>query len=306
MTGKIVWSVVGLAVVALLGVWLIYIPLEVLRAQRHPLTATPASAGIAYEDASFPSRGDHLTIRAWWMPAPSVNAVLVFVHGGNSNRIEEFSGGLQIAKFLIAHRISVLSPDLRNHGASDSSPDGQLTMGVDESNDVEGAIDYAVRRAPGLPVYVMGTSMGGASAIYAVERDARVKKLVLVDPLLDPQDTSVEALHAMLGAPRWLFKPVVWSAETFFAHVHPSETPLAAAERLTLPILLIKDRTDPVCRAVSAKMLADRNPQVHMWLVPAPTPANAAALIGSTYGAHAAAFRLYPDEEKTRLLAFLQ
>src|SRR5665213_258219 len=117
--------------VAVLGVWLVYIPPQVSKAVREPLETTPASAGLNYEDVSFPTKGGGLTIRAWWMPAQKARAVLVLVHGANANRRDLYARGLEVSKFLVGRNVSVLAPDLRNHGLSDGTPSGRLTMGYD-------------------------------------------------------------------------------------------------------------------------------------------------------------------------------
>src|SRR6201999_3421205 len=95
----------GVIVVAALAFWLLYIPAQVAKAVRYPLETTPASQGLRYEDVSFPAKGDGLTIRAWWMPAPTPRAVLVLVHGANANRRDLHARGLELAKFLVGQGI---------------------------------------------------------------------------------------------------------------------------------------------------------------------------------------------------------
>lgn len=208
MLRKIVIGVVGLVVAAVLVLWLIVLPMQVVQAVRSPLGTTPASVGLDYVNVAFPAHGDATAIRAWFMPAKEARGVVIFVHGGNVNRRDPYAGGLAIDRFLVAAHMSVLALDLRNHGESGTASGGRITLGVDESTDVRGAIDALATLAPKLPVYLMGTSMGGAAAIFAATDDARVKKLVLIDPLLDAHSTEIGALHATLGLPRLLLGPV--------------------------------------------------------------------------------------------------
>lgn len=305
MAKRIVAWAAGLIVAAALGFWLIYIPMEVAKAQRYPLKATPATFDLAYKDVAFPTRGGGLTIRAWWIPAPDARAVLVFVHGANSTREEVHTRGLAIAKFLVGQHISVLAPDLRNHGLSDATPSARLTLGWDEANDAIGAIDYATAQAPGLPVYLMGVSMGGATSIYAAARDKRVTKLVLIDPLLDPYVTTQRGLHAMLGWPSWSLGPVVWSAEHFFAGDPAHHVPLQTAETLKLPALLIEDDGDLVCPPEIAYGLAKRHTNITLWVAHDPGPENLVMKRAGGWGGHASAYRFHPQEMQKQLASFL-
>lgn len=301
MTKKIIGVVLGLAVIGFLGFWLVYLPSVVVHAQRHPAETTPASIGVRYEDVAFPSRGGQLTIRGWWMPAETARAVLVLVHGANGNRRELHGHGLELSKFLVGRRVSVLAIDLRNHGTSDGTPKGRLALGYDESDDVIGAAAYASSRAPGLPVYLMGSSMGGAAVVYAAAFHAPVRGLVLLDPVLDPHTTSVNFLEAMLGAPRWFVVPVVWSAEAFFSGDPGHHDPLAAAKALKLPILLIQDDRDPVCLPATAASLAHANPHVTLWISHDPPTKG----YNGGWGHHTAAYAIHPAEMQSQLTKFL-
>jgi uncharacterized protein len=306
MIKRILGIALGAIVVAALAFWLLYIPSQVAKAVRQPLETTPASAALAYEDVSFPAKGDGLTIRAWWMPAKTPRAVLVWAHGANANRRDLHARGLEIAKFLVGQNISVLALDLRNHGTSDGTPSGRLTMGYDEANDVIGAVDYATKRAPGLPVYLMGVSMGGATVIYAAARDPRVKKIVVFDPVLDTHATTLDGLYAILGWPRWSLIPVRWSAETFFPGDPGHHRPLDAAKTLAIPVLAVEDDKDPVCPPEYAYALAKANRHVTLWVAHDPAPGDPAMAQSGRWGAHAAAYRLQPDAMQGALTRFLQ
>jgi uncharacterized protein len=288
-----------------LAFWLVYIPMEVSKAQRHPLEATPASVDLQYKDVAFPTKGGGLTIRAWWMPAPNARAVVVFVHGANATREDTHTRGLAISKFLVGQNISVLALDLRNHGMSDATPNRRLTLGWDEANDAIGAIDYATAQAPGLPVYLMGVSMGGATSIYAAARDKRVSKLVLIDPVLNAHVTTLKALHAILGWPSWSLGPVAWSAENFFPGDPVHHVPLQTAETLKLPILLIEDDGDLVCPPEIAYGLAKTKSNITLWVAHDPGPEDPEMKRAGGWGGHASAYKFHPEEMQKQLTAFL-
>ena len=86
---------------------------------------------------------------------PDARAAVVLVHGfvhsSRTPRIHSFAR-------LLAHRVHVIVPELRGHGASG----GVSTLGRDEPLDVAAAVAAA---PPGLPVVTVGLSLGGASVL---------------------------------------------------------------------------------------------------------------------------------------------
>jgi cephalosporin-C deacetylase-like acetyl esterase len=60
--------------------------------QRLPITDTPASVGLAYEDVSFPAT-DGVRLRGWFVPAGRQPApTIVWVHGWMWNRAGNIAG----------------------------------------------------------------------------------------------------------------------------------------------------------------------------------------------------------------------
>jgi pimeloyl-ACP methyl ester carboxylesterase len=297
---KVVFVIVdGVAAVLLIG-WLVVLPSIVVKAVRIPNGAKPSQFGVAYEDVRFPTRGGGLSLSGWWMPARGAKGVVIFVHGGNANRRDVYAGGLEMQAALVRAGYDVLAFDQRNQGASDATPDGQITLGNDESRDALGAIDYAAKRAPGLRIALLADSMGGATAIYAAHDDKRVAKLLLIDPVLDAHTVRLGALYANIGLPHLLLPAVDWSAETFFSHAKRQRDALAEAKELTLPVLLIQDDRDPVClpRFADALAHADR----HVTLVVSHDPDRPAG----RWGYHIAAYRLRPKVVEDALERFLE
>jgi pimeloyl-ACP methyl ester carboxylesterase len=295
---RVIAAIATLVVLAVLAVWLIVLPSRVVRAVRIPNEATPAAFGVAFSDVSFPTRGGTLTLRGWWMPDAAAKGVIIFVHGGNANRRDLYAGGLEMQAFLSKRHLSVLAFDLRNHGQSDAAPDGQITLGVDEASDVRGAVDFARARAPGLPVYLLADSMGGAAAIYATAEDTRVVRIALIDPVLDADSAEAGAVHATTGLPRLLLPPVVWSVTHIFSHVPGRHEPLEVALRLRLPVLLIQDDRDPVCLPQFADRLAVANRHVTLWVSHDPDAG------AGSWGRHVGAYRLHTREVQSRLAQF--
>ncbi|WP_392543519.1 alpha/beta hydrolase [Oryzobacter telluris] len=167
-------------------------------AAHHAPDRTPADVGLAYEEAEFPS-ADGVVLRGWFVtpnrvagePVPAGPAVVV-VHGWLWNRLGNVAGlapfedravdFLPATKALVAAGISVLLFDLPNHGLSDDRR--PVTFGLRESADVVAAVEHVRTRTGVDParVGILGCSMGGNAAIYAVPRCQPVRAVLAVQP----------------------------------------------------------------------------------------------------------------------------
>ncbi|KAJ7593773.1 Alpha/Beta hydrolase protein [Mycena floridula] len=106
-------------------------------------------------------------------PASSPKAALVFIHG----YIEHCGRYTDIHSKLAAHGITVFTFDLRGFGntalndehKSKTSSYGK-TSWVDQMADIQWAIDHVKKEVPGVPVFLMGQSMGGGQVLgFATE-----------------------------------------------------------------------------------------------------------------------------------------
>jgi len=124
-----------------------------------------------------------------WRPVDDARAVAVVVHG-----LAEHSGRYEhVFAALGEGCVSALGVDLRGHGRS-----GGARVYVDRFEDyvedVERAIALARERAPGLPLFVIGHSMGGLVAIHhALAHGAGVAGYVFSSP----------GLRAAVRVPAW-------------------------------------------------------------------------------------------------------
>jgi len=145
-----------------------------------------------------------------WVPDPREAILLLHGYGGSVA-----PDVLEVGPFL-RETASVLGLDFRGHGGSD---DGPTTFGVQEVEDVAGALswlgDRGIRR-----VALVGSSMGGITAIAAVA--------VLGDGRLASADADAAAPADVVEAPRPRIVAVVADSVT-------PELSLVVANRLNLP-----------------------------------------------------------------------
>ena len=121
--------------------------------------------------------GTKLALRSW-IPEGDVRAVIVALHG-----INDYGGAYAIpGPYLAGRGIAVYACDQRGYGAS---PGRGLWPGSDTlALDAREAVRLIGERHPGLPIYLLGESMGGAVAILAAAEGKApgVHGLILVAP----------------------------------------------------------------------------------------------------------------------------
>jgi uncharacterized protein len=298
-------AVAVLIIAAILYVLLVAVPEQAVSVESNPVTIDPSEVGLAFEDFVVTPADAELAVHGWWMPAEDPIASLVFIHGGGSNRTSSFFGSLDFYRALVERNISVAAIDLRNHGNSDSDGQG-LQFGRTEKYDAMAATAWTRARQPGLPVYIMGISMGGATVIQAVSSGAKVDGLILLDPLLSTDDVFKRGGWVETGLPDSLFWLSSWSARSFFGLPDGEEQALARAASLDVPILAMQDPDDPVTRLSYTRQLVASNPNAILWLAPS-IPANDPQLAWKgRWGSHVAAFQFFPESVLENILQFIK
>ena len=177
-----------------------YVAGQALSAEVRPLGETPAALGLAYEDVEFSPRGwGDITLRGWWIPAADARATVIRVHGVDSNR-ESLLG---LAAPLTDAGYSVLLFDLRGHGESDEA---RMGAGLDERDDVRGAIDYVIRERGASPgaIFLHGNSYGGAIALMTGWGEPAVAGVYADSAFASLPDLVVQEVARRTGAPSWL------------------------------------------------------------------------------------------------------
>lgn len=296
--------IAGIAVLCVTYTALVAIPQAAIDADRSPLTTTPADVGLNYETFEISPQDSELVLHGWWIPAPATRATLVFIHGGGSNRHSRYFESLKFYRAMVDQGVSLAVIDLRNHGDSDSDNRG-LQFGRTEKYDALAALDWARQKTPGLPLFAMGISMGGATIIQAAAAGAPVDGLILLDALLDTDDTFKQGAWVSTGLPAGLFGPSAWAGRKFHGLPDGAERALDQAAGLNLPILAIQDPDDPVTRARFSAELAQRNAQVTLWLAPPIDPEHPNLAWKKRWGSHVSAFAFYPEETVEQIMLFI-
>jgi acylglycerol lipase len=137
----------------------------------------------AVEADSFIARdGTRLPLREWDAKAPK--AVIVALHG-----MSDYSEAFEMpAPWWAEHGITTIAYDQRGFG---KAPDPGLWASADiMRSDLDDCVDAAHAKFPGLPVYALGESMGGAVVLSALAspESPRVAGAILVAPAVWSRD----------------------------------------------------------------------------------------------------------------------
>ena len=151
-------------------------------------------------------RHGRIVVHRWSAPTPRFVALVAHGYGEHAGRYGH------VAERLVAEGAAVYAPDFEGHGLSDG--DRARFETVDDLADELASVYEAGRSAnAGLPVVLIGHSLGGLTATRFVQRShLDLKALVLSGPVVggNPQ---VEALLSMDPMPEVPIDPAILSRD---------------------------------------------------------------------------------------------
>jgi alpha-beta hydrolase superfamily lysophospholipase len=134
----------------------------------------------------------------FWIPERT-RAILLALHGLGAHG--EWYEGLGDA--LLPRGVATLAPDLRGHGLTrwdlGMIPDPDVLL-----RDLDFWIAELTRHFPGVPLHLLGTSMGGCLAVSVAARHPELKGLILISPAFRPiylraREKAAMVLSVLLG-----------------------------------------------------------------------------------------------------------
>ncbi|WKZ81183.1 MAG: alpha/beta fold hydrolase [Fimbriimonadaceae bacterium] len=229
----VLYVLFGVYLLLLLGVALFS-----LYPARSPLFFSPSSVGVPQEEIELklPKVG---VIRGWWVDAKKPSAVVVLAHGYIMNRSELAPVAAQLHSWGCAS----LLIDLRGHGKSTRHKVG---FGVREREEVAEAVRFVRGRHPGVPMILMGSSMGAAACVFACEKDPSLADALILDSVYGKLSEAIVGWWRFLGGRPLAaaLYPVMWIAAPL-AGLNPAGHDVARAIRqFTKPVLMIHGDQD--------------------------------------------------------------
>jgi pimeloyl-ACP methyl ester carboxylesterase len=213
---------------------------DAMRIPRLPVVGSPESVGLEYQDVSFMSRGDNVTLRGWFLPGTK-DQVIMIVHGGFQPRVDEVVDTLGLTRALVDKGYNVLIYDERGRGESDGK--GLALSHIDA--DVGGAFDYLLSRGYSTDeICIMGFCSGAAQAcIFAAQNDIRA---LILDGCFLNVPTEVVRQAAEQGIPQFLARAFVPGLEVMtrlIYHYH-LVNPIDVVGEVKCPIFFIHEQND--------------------------------------------------------------
>ena len=256
-------------------------------------TPDPDVFPLAYETVNFPSREDHLNIRAAYIQADEGSPAVILVHGLGGCRF--VPGILTAADMLHRAGYSVLMIDMRNHGESQVTT-GRMAGGIHEYRDVLGAWDWLVTEQ-GIPperIGLLGNSLGGAAVMIAAGEEPQVAA-VWEDSSYAGVDLAIQNELALRGYPGFLASAAATAGWFMDGLDLTARSPLKAVPQFNdRPLFITHGEADTRMPVEHAYILVDAlraaGRDLEPWIVP-----------GS---GHVKAIFDHPDEYESRLIAF--
>ncbi len=244
-----------------------YLARRIMRIPRLPLGADPSSVGLAYENVSFPSRIDRLTLKGWYIPGKKALTVII-VTGMHQNRVDYEVGVLNIARDLAAEGYPVLLFDQRGRGQSEGS--GILLTRA--GRDIGGAVDYVkTRGCPPGRIVLMGFSAGAASSVIFASRE-KIGGIIADSCFPHVSETFTGKGTSESSMPRWLVSFFVFGVLLMagIMYGYRKKNPIDCVPNIACPVLFIQGGRDDLITPDEAKRLAGAagQPGFDLWIVP--------------------------------------
>ncbi|MDD4924431.1 MAG: alpha/beta hydrolase [Dehalococcoidales bacterium] len=266
MNQSAIWSIIGILV-------LVYVILSTLaayvlvRIPRLPLRDNPSSIGLEYEDVSFPSRKDKLTLKGWYMPGKKAFTIIV-ITGMRQNRVDYRINSLNMAKGFVDKGFNVLFFDQRGRGESE----GQGIVLTHFERDIGGALDFVrSKKGPDEQIGLIGLSAGAAATVIFSSTE-NIDAVVADSCFTSITRVFTQKGSAMSKLPRPIVKIFgfgIWMMARIMYGYHRAD-PADKVANVKCPILFIQgDKDDWVSVDVTERLYKiSNNPLDEIWFVP--------------------------------------
>ncbi len=215
---------------------------------------TPAQLGVRADDVQIVT-ADGSRLHGWFLPAVGkAKGTVLHLHGNAAN----VSNHLPLVAWLPARGYNVLMVDYRGFGRSQGKPS---LDGIVE--DAAAALAYLRMRTDidQTRLIVLGQSIGGATALRLLARDANGVRLAVIDSAF--ASYRGVARDATAGGP---LAPV--AAMTTGLLPGPDKDPITALKSINVPLIFVHGKRDSIIDAVNSERLHAAAAGSQHWTVP--------------------------------------
>lgn len=190
-----------------------------------------------------------------YYPCENAKRIVVACHGWRSGWSYDYR---TIAPFLHEHETSVLMIELRGHGESGGR---YLYYGKKERFDIARWTHYTAESlAPGIPVYVMGMSIGALSTLMSASAGLHpdVKGLIADSGCGSARSFGMSVIKNLHVDPKFLYPFIRLDARMRLGMDDNAYTALDALEKNRRPILFIHGTKDIVAKIPSMEKIYEK------------------------------------------------
>lgn len=224
----------------------------------------PAEFGIESSVLQLQSI-DGLALAAYEVAVDAPRAVVICLGGIHSATVTNWYGH---SRLFADNGFASILLDLRSHGASEG---WGIYAATREWMDVDAVVEY-IKTQPrynGVPIVVMGLSMGAATAVVATGRNSRIDALISLSAYSSWEfnfDRNAEQVVPKFVAK--ILSPFV-AAVTRIRFGNKSDiTPLNEIKKLGSHLsLLVHSKGDKIVPFVNFEQLVEAAPQARQWVV---------------------------------------
>jgi alpha-beta hydrolase superfamily lysophospholipase len=243
------------AVIAAATIWIL----------RVSLPDTPASSGLGYEDVSFSSRVDNVTLKGWYIPGGDKGTVVV-VHGGKQNRADATMRLTELCCDLSRNGFNVLTFDRRGCGESAVS---KIGVRARYDRDVAGALDYVRDRSGAKErIFILGISIGAVAVFLFAAHEKGICGIISDSCFISAPEMSRRLLTRVNRVLTGFVPSALWMGRRMYG-LQP-ENAIDDVKLVTCPVFFIHGEQDTGVPADDSVKLfeASKNELNELWLVP--------------------------------------
>lgn len=238
----------------LLSLWGYYSALHPFRIISHN---NPKDFGVAYETVTFKT-SDGIQLQGWFIPNPNPKAkTIILLHGYPADK-----GDILPSRLFLHNYYNLFFFDFRYFGQSGGT---YSTIGKDEVLDLLAAINYLKSRGIN-EVGVWGLSLGGAVALMTAPQAPEIKAIVAESSYARLDWMAYEYYHIPIL--NYLLAQLTRFWGMVFLHVDVKNvSPINAAEKLQIPVLLIHSKRDnviPFAHGVALQKALQNDPHLEV------------------------------------------
>lgn len=220
-----------------------YIAWNLARPHIDPLTSNPMkAANLPYENVSFPSITGGEPLQGWYIPGSSKQTV-VFSHGYGGNREEIWVPIYELAHELHRQNYNVLMFD---YGYVQPASKRIMSGGLQESNELLGAVEYIKQKKGADKIFIWGFSMGAGTSLQAALRSDKIDGMILDSTFLLEPDTLYHNMKQVVDLPKYPSLPLVRVFFPFLNGVSLQQVPYLKVKEnnYSMPIFFIHGEKD--------------------------------------------------------------